>query len=166
MQIEQRSNQGREYHEKNISTPQYAQKKDSRFQSQDEDQKRQKNHKCQKSQRQKKISRLSSYDRIKSSDDFTRIYKNAQRIWHTSSFVMFHISGDKREVAFVAGKKVGNAVKRNRAKRILRALFLKYIDRIQTGSYIFVAKPRLLSIEFREAERVFADTMKKSDLLF
>lgn len=45
-----------------------------------------------------------------------------------------------KEVGFTATKKIGNAVKRNRSKRRLRALFLKYSPQLQDGSYIFVAK--------------------------
>ena len=47
------------------------------------------------------------------------------------------------KVGFTATKKIGNAVKRNRAKRRLRALFREYSPSLKSGSYIFVAKQAL-----------------------
>ena len=44
------------------------------------------------------------------------------------------------KVGFTATKKLGNAVKRNRAKRRLRALFREFSSSLQDGSYVFVAK--------------------------
>jgi len=50
----------------------------------------------------------------------------------------------------VASKKVGNAVHRNRAKRLLRAHFSNHIDNLKTGRYILVAKPNLLTSEYNK----------------
>ncbi len=47
------------------------------------------------------------------------------------------------KVGFTATKKIGNAVKRNRAKRRLRALFCEYSNSLKDGTYIFVAKQSL-----------------------
>ena len=48
------------------------------------------------------------------------------------------------KVGFTATKKIGNAVKRNRAKRRLRALFYEYSKSLKDGTYIFVAKHSLV----------------------
>jgi len=42
---------------------------------------------------------------------------------------------------------VGNAVRRNRAKRRLRALFIETLPRLKTGTYIFVAKAPVVDVE-------------------
>ena len=47
---------------------------------------------------------------------------------------------DLKKVGFTATKKIGNAVIRNRAKRRLRALFVKHSPTLKDGSYVFVAK--------------------------
>jgi ribonuclease P protein component len=51
-------------------------------------------------------------------------------------------------VGFTASKKVGNAVKRNFAKRRLRAIFIELHDRLESGEYIFVAKKAITEEEY------------------
>jgi hypothetical protein len=55
-------------------------------------------------------------------------------------------------VGFIASKKVGNAVKRNRAKRRMRALFSDFESSFASGIYIFVAKKSYCPGGFRKAE--------------
>jgi len=55
--------------------------------------------------------------------------------------VLFYFQkSDLKKVGFTATKKIGNAVIRNRAKRRLRALFVKHSPTLKDGSYVFVAK--------------------------
>lgn len=61
------------------------------------------------------------------------------------------------KVGFTATKKIGNAVKRNRAKRRLRALFCEYSNNLQDGTYIFVAKQPIIEIPHKD----LADDFKK-----
>jgi ribonuclease P protein component len=67
-------------------------------------------------------------------------------------------------VGFVASKKLGNAVKRARAKRRLRALFLKMAPRLRCGEYILVAKPPVLEVPFSEMEKAFARAIKRLEI--
>ncbi len=71
----------------------------------------------------------------------------------------------KRDVAFVAGKKVGKAVYRNRAKRVLKAIFLEEIERYRAGSYILVAKPKILTKSYTLLKKEWIRVLKKSSLL-
>ncbi|CUV66557.1 Ribonuclease P protein component (fragment) [Sulfurovum sp. enrichment culture clone C5] len=67
-------------------------------------------------------------------------------------------------MGFVAGKKVGKAVQRNRAKRLMRALFIKNADLIKSGNYVFVAKPDILSESFLNLSEVFDNILKRFQL--
>lgn len=67
-------------------------------------------------------------------------------------------------IAFVASKKVGNAVKRARAKRRIRALILTFEEKIKTGKYIFVTKENIFEKSPKELEKDFKYAMKKLDL--
>ena len=69
------------------------------------------------------------------------------------------------QIAFVASKKVGNAVKRARAKRRIRALLLTYENKIESGKYIFVAIENIFEKCPKELDRDFKYAMKKLQLL-
>ncbi len=58
-------------------------------------------------------------------------------------------------MGFVASKKIGNAVHRNRAKRLLRAHFIENINLLSKGSYVLVAKPTLLNKSFLETHKSY-----------
>ena len=64
-------------------------------------------------------------------------------------------------MGFVASKKIGNAVHRNRAKRLLRAHFIENIDLLSEGSYVLVAKPALLTESFLEIRKSYLHALKK-----
>ncbi len=68
-------------------------------------------------------------------------------------------------VAFVAGKKVGKAVARNRAKRRLRALFQEQIERYRSGSYILVAKEAILEAEFATLKEAWRRALMRAGAL-
>jgi len=65
------------------------------------------------------------------------------------------------ELGIVASKKVGNAVHRNRAKRLLRSHILNYIPKLKTGRYILVAKPNLLNSEYNKTTQEFFRVLKR-----
>ncbi len=64
-------------------------------------------------------------------------------------------------VGFVASKKIGNAVKRARAKRRLRALFIKMAPILADGDYVLVAKQPVLEVPFGELEKAFRRAVKR-----
>ena len=93
------------------------------------------------------------------------MYKHSSKIWHTPYFVLFYQKNDVEKVGFVASKKIGNAVHRNRAKRLLRAHFIENIDLLSSGSYVLVAKPDLLSNSFLETKKSYLHALKKCSAL-
>ena len=84
------------------------------------------------------------------------------KVYHYRHFVVFYDKKDKEiKCAVVAGKKVGNAVKRNRAKRLLRELFRKNQYKLNCGHYVFVAKKTIVNCLWSELERDFVNFMSK-----
>ena len=69
------------------------------------------------------------------------------------------------KVGFTATKKVGNAVKRNRAKRRLRALFREYSNSLKDGTYVFVAKDRLIDSSHEKLVNDFTKVLNRSKSL-
>ncbi|MCK5111132.1 MAG: ribonuclease P protein component [Arcobacteraceae bacterium] len=110
------------------------------------------------------MSCLNKSHRINNSKEFSRIYRSDKK-WHNHSFVAFFQGGqEKLNVAFVTSKKVGNAVKRNEARRRLRAVFLEFESLLKNGKYILVAKDEISNRDYKTLKKDFTWTMKKLDL--
>jgi len=75
--------------------------------------------------------------------------------------VIFYNVGLKKKVGFTASKKVGNAVKRNLAKRRLRALFFELCGEIDSGSYVFVAKSKIVDMDYESIRKNLIWSLKR-----
>ncbi len=93
------------------------------------------------------------------------MYRHSTQTRHTPYFVLFYKKSAEYKVGFVASKKIGNAVHRNRAKRLLRAHFIENIDLLSSGSYVLVAKPDLLSNSFLGTQKSYLQALKKCTAL-
>jgi len=111
------------------------------------------------------ISKIKHFTRIQTTKEFNRVYKHSTKTWHTPYFVLFYQHHDAYKVGFVASKKIGNAVHRNRAKRLLRAHFIENIDLLASGSYVLVAKPDILSNNYLETKKSYLHALKKCSAL-
>jgi len=89
------------------------------------------------------------------------VYTHSTKTWHTPYFVLFYKKNSEYKVGFVASKKIGNAVHRNRAKRLLRAHFIENIDLLSPGSYVMVAKPALIEEEYSVTRQAYLHALKK-----
>lgn len=93
---------------------------------------------------------------LKENKDFRRLYyrgkSEASPVLVT--YVMKNRLGFTR-VGITSGKKIGNAVKRNRARRVIRASFSQCEDRL-TGSFdiVFVARTKTTEVKM---QRVLTD---------
>lgn len=65
----------------------------------------------------------------------------------------------------MASKKIGNAVYRNRAKRLLRAHFIENIDLLSSGSYVLVAKPAIIEEKYKTTSKSYRNALKKTSVL-
>jgi ribonuclease P protein component len=102
---------------------------------------------------------------VKTTKEFNRIYNNSKAV-HTPQFVLFFQPSEREyKLGIVASKKVGNAVHRNRAKRLLRAHFLNSIENLKTGQYILVAKPNLLINEYNKTTQEIIKAFKRLNTL-
>ena len=101
--------------------------------------------------------------KIKDNRTFRRAYSRGKT--YVSPYFVIYIVKNRNEgirLGITTGKKLGNAVLRNRARRVITAAFRQfYSDLIGDFDIIIVARQRLLSIKSDKA----ADTMKKLFLL-
>ncbi|MEA3330660.1 MAG: ribonuclease P protein component [Campylobacterota bacterium] len=99
---------------------------------------------------------------MKQHKEFQYIYKKGKN-QHSSSVVLFFLPQNGiHKVGFTATKKIGNAVKRNRAKRRLRALFREHSNTLKDGTYIFVAKQSIIEIPSVNLEKDFQKIIYRS----
>jgi len=64
-------------------------------------------------------------------------------------------------VGYTASKKVGNAVQRNFSKRRLRAIFREFSGTLKNGTYILVAKQKVIEEDFEKIKKNFVLSIKK-----
>jgi len=70
----------------------------------------------------------------------------------------------KLNISFVAKKKIGNAVKRNKIKRRLRNIINDAIKKISIKfeySYLVIAKPTMLNNEYSNIKETLFQSLKK-----
>ena len=91
--------------------------------------------------------------------DFLRLYKRG-RFQAASCLVTYARRGgvrDRRRVGITATKKVGGAVQRNRAKRVIRAAWREVESAVPGGwDFIFVARARTASVPMRQVREAMA----------
>jgi ribonuclease P protein component len=90
---------------------------------------------------------------IKSSNEISSLFKMAHKIT-TASFIALvekadEERGHKGRVAFIAGKRLGNAPKRNRAKRLMREAAREARLPWSGVDVIFIARERTVKGSFK-----------------
>jgi ribonuclease P protein component len=92
--------------------------------------------------REKKDESLRKAERLRKKADFEIIAREGLRR-HTRNFLMIARKNDQgfARVGVVAGKKLGNAVERNRVKRSVREFFRRNKDHVASSTdYVIVGK--------------------------
>lgn len=105
---------------------------------------------------------------IKSSADITRVFKEGKRFGRGSSALMVLKENEQHgrhgRVAFVAGKKLGNAVWRNRAKRRMRAACRQLEGPWDGSDVIFIANSYTTKVEFSKLVGAYRATLEQAGL--
>ena len=99
--------------------------------------------------------------------DFDRLYKKG-RSTGNKHIVVFHIANglDYTRRAFLASKKVGGAVARNRARRLMKEGFRKLEKEVKAGrDILFIARADTVSAGSMEVEASMRAALNKCGLL-
>jgi len=99
--------------------------------------------------------------------DFDRLYKKG-RSSGDKFVVVFHIANGLScsRKAFLASKKIGGAVARNRARRLMKESFRKIKHELKPGiDILFIARNTIVGAECGEVGESMRKALKKSGLL-
>ena len=107
-----------------------------------------------------------SINKIKKTKDFSLIYNKSQKT-HTKYAIIFikkNINNEQR-FGFVASKKSGNAVQRNRIKRIFKEFVKIHKDKFKKNTdYVFVGKSvlkeNIKNLKYKDIEKDISKVIK------
>ncbi|MFR5263463.1 MAG: ribonuclease P protein component [Christensenellales bacterium] len=104
---------------------------------------------------------------LRNKKDFSRIYSKGKSIGDRYIVLFFKRNNlDYYRKAFLASKKVGNSVKRNRARRLMKeSVRLLEFDLPKGYDYIFIARNTIDGKSYSEVSRSIKSALKRSGTL-
>ncbi len=103
--------------------------------------------------------------RLRQKSGFKTIFERGKN--YSVKYVAIYVfkEGPKR-FGFIASKKVGNAVHRNRAKRLMREVIRLHLSEIRKDvQIIFIARARIKGVSYSEVESSMMNILSKANTL-
>ena len=106
-------------------------------------------------------------DILRRKEDFSSIYKKGKSVG--DKFVVVFTKKNNlsyNRTAFLASKKVGNAVARNRARRLMKESYRSVNDQLATGyDIIFIARKTITNSKFADVKKSIEAATKRAGIL-
>ena len=104
---------------------------------------------------------------LRKQSDFSRVYKHGKSRGGRFAVILYKRNGLKfTRTAFVASKKVGNSVERNRSRRLMRAAYRAIEPKVKSGyDIIFVARAAITECREPEVEKQLRKSLEGAGIL-
>jgi ribonuclease P protein component len=105
--------------------------------------------------------------RLTRSEDFKRVRRSGKSYAHPLVVLIVQSHDQPRvKIGVAAGRTVGTAVYRNRAKRLLREAMRTIIPNIASGlDLILIARPGLVSATLEDTHRALLNLLQRAQIL-
>ncbi|MFH1874633.1 MAG: ribonuclease P protein component [Pseudomonadota bacterium] len=103
---------------------------------------------------------FSKQDRLLNEAEFTQVKNNGIKVGGESIFLSF-LPGPRKRLGVIVSKKVGNAVIRNKIKRIMRDFFRVNRQDFLSGDFVFVAKNQAAKQTSQELRQQIAKLLQR-----
>ena len=105
--------------------------------------------------------------RVKSEKDFNAIFNDKQSVAN-KRFVIYKLDKDQKHfrVGLSVSKKLGNAVVRNRIKRLIRSVLTELKPQLQSEiDFIVIARKPVVSMNYQEIKKCMMHVLKLGKIL-
>lgn len=104
---------------------------------------------------------------LRKKEDFNSVYKRGKSIPDKFVVMFYKKNGlSYNRVAFLASKKVGNSVKRNRAKRLMRESCRLSGEHIENGyDIIFIARKTINGKKFEDVDKSLKGALRRGNMI-
>ncbi|MBS4024939.1 MAG: ribonuclease P protein component [Clostridia bacterium] len=108
---------------------------------------------------------LNSRYRLKKSSHFKKVYQGGNSV-AGRRIVCYWLPNDRDrlQIGFSVSKKVGNAVTRNRVKRMLRNSINQYLPLLKPVNLVIIARVKIVEASYKEIEKEMKYLFKKAKL--
>lgn len=113
--------------------------------------------------------RFSKQNVLKKNKNFRIVYRHGKS-WANRLVVLYVLpqpkkSADQRRAGFVTGKKIGGAVVRNRAKRLMKEAYRLFQNRLKDGvDMVFVGRSQLVHSDFNEVQKALIELCNRAQV--